>query len=140
MKSFLAPEFCGGGDPLVWQENLHAIKENSAQAELKHGITMRGIPTCIRHLGPERARATAHCAAETAGDGIVKASMGGDEIQGFQGDFSYSFDMVREVGLHLTAYLGEWGGAASVWQAIEDLNVARVGHGVQAIEGSYPGG
>ena len=33
-----------------------------------HGITLRGIVTCIRHFGPEKARQTAHCAAETAGD------------------------------------------------------------------------
>ena len=134
VESFLAPEFCGGGDLSAWQEYLHAMQEAAAQAELKHGIIMRGIPTCIRHFGPERAKATARCAAETAGDWIVGFGMGGDELQGRQGDFSYSFDMAREAGLQLTTHAGEWGGAASVWQAIEDLKVARIGHGVQAIE------
>jgi adenosine deaminase len=42
--------------------------------------------------------------------------------------------MAHEAGLHLTSHAGEWGGAASVWQAIEDLRVVRIGHGVQAIE------
>ena len=60
--------------------------------------------------------------------------MGGDEKQGRHGDFAYSFDMAREAGLHLTSHAGEWGGAASVWQALDDLKVVRIGHGVQAID------
>ena len=47
---------------------------------------------------------------------------------------AYSFDMAREAGLHLTIHAGEWGGAASVWQALDDLKVVRIGHGVQAID------
>ena len=42
--------------------------------------------------------------------------------------------MAREAGLHLTSHAGEWGGAASVWQALDDLKVVRIGHGVQAID------
>ena len=56
VESFLSPEFCGGGDLSAWREYLQAIREAAAQAEAQHGILMRGIPTCIRHLGPERAK------------------------------------------------------------------------------------
>ena len=134
VESFLSPEFCGGGDLSAWREYLQAIREAAAQAEALHGILMRGIPTCICHLGPERAKLTARCAAETADDWIVGFGMGGDEMQGRQDDFAYSFDMAHEAGLHLTSHAGEWGGAASVWQAIDGLRVVRIGHGVQAIE------
>ena len=134
VESFLSPEFCGGGDLSAWRKYLQAIREAAAQAEDQYGIIMRGIPTCIRHFGPERATATARCAAETADDWIVGFGMGGDEKQGRQGDFAYSFDMACEAGLHLTSHAGEWGGAASVWQALDDLKVVRIGHGVQAID------
>ena len=60
--------------------------------------------------------------------------MAGDELQGKQGDYSYSFDMAREAQLKLTTHAGEWGGAESVWQAVRDLNVAHIGHGVQVIK------
>ena len=134
VESFLSPEFCGGGDLSAWREYLQAVREAAAQAEDQYGIIMRGIPTCIRHFGPERATATARCAAETADDWIVGFGMGGDEKQGRQGDFAYGFDMAREAGLHLPSHAGEWGGAASVWQALDDLKVVRIGHGVQAID------
>ena len=95
VESFLSPEFCGGGDLSAWREYLQAIREAAAQAEALHGILMRGIPTCICHLGPERAKLTARCAAETADDWIVGFGMGGDEMQGRQDDFAYSFDMAH---------------------------------------------
>ena len=36
--------------------------------------------------------------------------------------------------MRLTAHAGEWGGPASVRDAIHDLGVERIGHGVRAIE------
>ncbi|NQY59013.1 adenosine deaminase [Cognatishimia sp.] len=134
VESFLSPEFCGGGDLTAWREYLHAVQEAADRAETTHGITLRGVVTCIRHEGPETAKRTAICAAETAGDWIVGFGMGGDEGKGHQGDFAYSFDMAREAGLKLTTHAGEFGGPESVWEAIRDLNVERIGHGVRAIE------
>ena len=133
-ESFLSPDFCGGGDVSAWKEYLHAIQETAEKAETDLGITLRGIVTPVRHFGPERAKKAALCAAETAGDWVVGLGMGGDEAQGHQGDFAYAFDMAREAGLRLTTHAGEFGGPESVWEAIRDLNVERIGHGVRAIE------
>ncbi|MDP2517696.1 adenosine deaminase [Shimia thalassica] len=133
-ESFLSPDFCGGGDVAAWREYLQAIQETALKAEADLGIILRGIVTPVRHFGPEQAKRTALCAAETAGDWIVGLGMGGDEGQGHQGDFAYAFDMAREAGLRLTTHAGEFGGPDSVWEAIRDLNVERIGHGVRAIE------
>ena len=95
---------------------------------------LRGIITCIRHFGPEKARETALCAAETAGDWIVGFGIAGDEKAGKPKDFRWSFDCAREAGLRLTAHAGEWGGPESVRAALDDLGVERIGHGVRAIE------
>ena len=46
------------------------------------GIVTRGIITCIRHFGPDKAKETALCAAETAGDWIVGFGIAGDEKAG----------------------------------------------------------
>lgn len=131
---FLSPDFCGGSDLGAWREYLHAIREAATEAEAGHGIVMRGIVTPIRHFGPEKAKKSALCAAETAGVFIVGLGMGGDETKGHQGDFAYAFDMAREAGLGLTTHAGEFGGPASVREAVHDLRVARLGHGVRAIE------
>lgn len=133
-ECFLSPDFCGGGDLAAWREYLDAITRAAGEAERDTGIVLRGIITCIRHLGPEQAKAAALCAAETMGDFITGFGMGGDESVGRQGDYAYSFDMAREAGLRLTTHAGEWGGPRSVREALDDLRVERIGHGVQAIE------
>nr|WP_246594632.1 adenosine deaminase [Mameliella sediminis] len=131
-ETFLSPDFCGGGDVAAWKEYLHAIREAADAAERDMGITLRGIVTCIRHFGPEQAKRAALCAAETAGDWLVGFGMGGDEKKGKQRDFAYSFDMAREAGLRLTTHAGEWNGPQEVRDAVEDLRVERIGHGVRA--------
>jgi len=133
-ETFLSPDFCGGRDVGAWREYLHAIREAADMAERDMGITLRGIITCIRHFGPDKARQTARCAAETAGDWIVGFGIAGDEKFGKPKDFRYAFDMAREAGLRLTAHAGEWGGPDSVRDALTDLGVERIGHGVRAIE------
>ncbi len=133
-ETFLSPDFCGGRDKGAWREYLHAMREAADQAERTMGITLRGIITCIRHFGPEKARETALCAAETAGDWIVGFGIAGDEKIGAPKDFRWSFDCAREAGLRLTAHAGEWGGPESVRAAVQELEVERIGHGVRAIE------
>jgi adenosine deaminase len=133
-ETFLSPDFCGGRDIGAWKEYLQAIREAADFAEKRDGIVLRGIITPIRHFGPQKARETARCAAETAGDWIVGFGIGGDEKSGHLSDFRWSFDCAREAGLRITAHAGEWGGPESVRSAIEDLNVERIGHGVRAIE------
>lgn len=133
LETFLSPDFCGGRDPVAWQEYLAAMREAAASAE-PLGITLRGIITAVRHSGPDAARETARCAQETAGEFIVGFGMGGDENAGATADFAYAFDMAREAGLRLTSHAGEWGGPASVRETLTHLKVERIGHGVRAIE------
>lgn len=133
-EAFLSPDFCGERDLDAWREYLAAIQEAALEAEREDGLIMRGIVTCIRHFGPEKARETALCAAETVGDFIVGFGMGGDEKAGAQSDFAYAFDMAREAGLRLTTHAGEWGGPESIRDALDSLRVERIGHGVRAIE------
>lgn len=133
-EAFLSPDFCGNRDLAAWREYLAAIQEAAARAEAEFGIVMRGIITCIRHFGPQKARETALCAAETAGRFVTGFGLAGDEKIGAPKDFRWGFDAAREAGLRLTAHAGEWAGPQSVRDVIDDLGVERVGHGVRAIE------
>ena len=132
-EAFLSPDFCGNRDVSAWKEYLAAIEEAAHRAKQKFGIEMRGIVTCIRHFGPDKAKETAFCAAETFGEFVTGFGIAGDEMAGKPVDFTYAFDMAREAGLRLTAHAGEWGGAQSVFEAVRDLNVERIGHGVQSV-------
>lgn len=133
-ETFLAPDFCGGGDLIAWKEYLAAIEQAADEMQNEAGIILKGIPTCVRHFGPEQAKKTAICAAETASGFVTGFGMGGDEAFGKQGDYAYAFDMAKEAGLQLTSHAGEWGGPESVRDAIRDLGATRIGHGVRAIE------
>lgn len=129
---FVSPEFCGGADLTAWRDYLAAMEEAAAEAE-RSGITSRAILTCIRHFGPERARKTAICAAETSGSWVTGFGIGGAESAGELSDFAWAFDCAREAGLGLTAHAGEWRGPESVRDALA-LGVTRIGHGIRAIE------
>ncbi|MEY8096963.1 adenosine deaminase [Falsihalocynthiibacter sp. S25ZX9] len=133
-ETFLAPDFCGGGDVVAWREYLHAMQEAADKAEKDSGIILRGIPTVVRHFGPDAAKKSAKCAVETAGDWVVGFGMGGDEKFGTPSDFAYAFDMAREAGLKITSHAGEWSGPEEIRATIQDLKAVRIGHGVRAIE------
>jgi adenosine deaminase len=133
-ECFLSPDFCGGRDLVAWRDYLAAIADAAAMAERTMGITLRGIVTCIRHFGPDKARETARCAVETMGPFLTGFGMAGAELVGRPGDYAYSFDMAREAGLRLTCHAGEWGGPDMVADTLRDLRPERIGHGVNAIK------
>ena len=129
---FASPDFCGGGEVAAWRDHIAAMEE--AAGALAPEITLRVVATCVRHLGPERARAAALCAAESAGAFVTGFGMGGDENAGRAADFAWAFDCAREAGLGLTSHAGEWAGPDSIRGTLEHLRPTRLGHGVRAIE------
>jgi adenosine deaminase len=133
-EAFISPDFCGDRDVEAWRDYSAAMFEAAGEANRDFGIEMRGVVTCIRHFGSEKAKETALCAAETFGEFITGFGIAGDEMAGEPKDFMYAFDMAREAGLRLTAHAGEWGGAKSVSDALTYLKAERIGHGVQAID------
>jgi adenosine deaminase len=132
-ETFVSPDFCGGRDIIAWREYLHAIEEAAAEGEKTFGVTLRGIVTCIRHFGPEKARQTAVCAVQTAGSFIRGFGIAGDEMSGNLEDFTWSFDCAREAGLGLEVHACEWKGPQEVRDALTHLKADRIGHGVRAI-------
>ncbi|MEO0664125.1 MAG: adenosine deaminase [Pseudomonadota bacterium] len=128
-ETFVSPDFCGGGDVGAWRDYLAAMEEAHVE-----GVTLKGIVTCIRHFGPDKAKPAAICAAETHGDFIRGFGIAGAELMGKPSDFLWAFDCAREAGLHITGHAGEWGDAASVRDAWQTLGLERIGHGVRAAE------
>lgn len=133
-ETFVSPDFCGGRDLAAWRDYLAAIQDAADEAEATMGITLRAIVTPIRHFGPERARETAICAAETAGRFVTGFGIAGDEKVGEPGDYLWAFDCAREAGLGITAHAGEWRGPEHIRATLRALNPSRIGHGVRAIE------
>lgn len=132
-ETFISPDFCGGGDVSAWRDYLAAMAQAAKDCEASHGITLKGIVTCIRHAGPEQAKRAAKCAVETMDDFLTGYGMAGAEMMHRPAEFSYSFDMAREAGLALTCHAGEWGGPDMIIETLDALKVTRIGHGINAV-------
>ncbi len=131
---FIAPDICGGGDPVAWGEYLAAILQGAETARATHGIETRFIPTCIRNLGPEAAVRAAQLTVDRMGPMVTGFGMGGEERHLTAADFASAFEFAREAGLGITSHAGELCGPHSVVETLDHLRPSRIGHGVRAIE------
>jgi aminodeoxyfutalosine deaminase len=60
--------------------------------------------------------------------------IGGDERALPTASFEPVFREARRLGLRTTIHAGEFDGPRSVWEAVEVLEVERIGHGIRAAE------
>ena len=72
-------------------------------------------------------------AAVAASAGVVGLGLDCQERGYPAGRLSRCFDAARSHGLRLTAHAGEDGGAQSIWDALNQCQVERIDHGVQAV-------
>ncbi|MCP4386243.1 MAG: adenosine deaminase [Hyphomicrobiales bacterium] len=130
---FIAPDIAAEYGVAI-DDYVAGLDDGIAEAEAATGIVGRMIVTGIRHLGPEPVRALAGWAAANPHPRITGFGLAGDESQHHAGDFAEAFRIAREAGLGLTAHAGELEGPESVRAALDHFAVARIGHGVRAIE------
>lgn len=115
-------------------ETIKGAAAGFARAEAETGIMLRLALDYGRQYGPDYAWYVLEIAKESRADGIVAWSIGGDEIHYPPEPFAEVFAAAREAGLHLMAHAGEVVGPASVWGAVDVLQVERVGHGIRSIQ------
>lgn len=104
------------------------------QASQDHDIEVKLIITLVRHNSVEQAKKVARLAYDRQDRGIVGLDLAGDEINCPADDFIPIFQEARNRGLGITVHAGEWMGADTVRQAIEDLGAHRIGHGTRTLE------
>ena len=130
--------FCSPERPkalgIPYAEWVGALADAIDRARRDFGIEARIIAICIRHLGPERALALAHQMVAEPHPYVVALGMGGDEGKFSPADFAPAYRLAHNKGYGCTIHAGEVRGPESVWAAIRDLPVTRIGHGVRSIE------
>lgn len=67
-------------------------------------------------------------------DAIAALDLAGDEINWPAALFRDHFKRARDSGWKITVHAGEAAGPESIWQALEDLEADRIGHGIHALE------
>ncbi|MBI1794734.1 MAG: adenosine deaminase [Chloroflexi bacterium] len=120
---------------------LHDVMDwvitSAQEAAQKYGVIVKLIASVNRHESHELAEQVAWLAAEHKSRGIVAMDLAGNEAEFKSEPFYGVFKEARQAGLHVTIHAGEWGPAANVREAIEELGAERIGHGVRILEDDY---
>ena len=128
--SFSAPDHVRMG--LDYGQMLDAINRGVHRAHRDFGIECNLRIDLVRNYGPDVGMEVLDW-IESKHDNIVSIDIGGSEERFPAKPFASVYHRAREMGLHLVAHAGEAAGAESIWEAVRDLSVERVGHGLAAI-------
>jgi adenosine deaminase len=92
------------------------------------------VADLVRDYGPETAANTLSEVIESRDLGVVGIGIGGSEPWFPPALFSRVYAAAREAGFRTSAHAGEAAGPESVWGALRDLRVDRIGHATRAEE------
>ncbi|MCI0399557.1 MAG: adenosine deaminase [Chloroflexi bacterium] len=109
---------------------IEAAQRASQACHIEVGL----IITLVRHEKVELARKVAGIAFDRRDRGIVGIDLAGDEVNYPSHPFRSIFRQARELNMGITVHAGEWTGAETARNAMEELYAARLGHGVRAVE------
>ena len=113
---------------------LDSLEQGIDRARRDFGIEGRIVVVCIRHFGPDKALAVVRTMLADPHHYVVGFGMGGDEAKYTPADFAPAYRLAHDKGYGCTVHAGEVMGPESVWAAIRDLPVTRIGHGVRSAD------
>jgi len=112
---------------------ITGIRRALEDGEQQLGISSELIMCFLRHLSAEAAIETLH-ASLPFWKWIVAVGLDSSEVGHPPEDFKAVFDEARKHGLLTVAHAGEEGPPEYIWQALDDLKVSRIDHGVRCVE------
>lgn len=116
------------------REQISAVSAGIEAARSRCGIEAKIVATAVRHHGPAEAEALAEYLSEAKPAEVTGFGLTGDEHKYAAADFRRAFQIAANSGLGLTAHTGEWRGPRDMMNTVETLGLARVGHGIRAVE------
>lgn len=112
---------------------IEGLSRACADAQRKLGISSALILCFLRHLSEDDAMATLEAALPYR-DRFIGVGLDSSEVGHPPSKFSRVFARCRDMGLHVVAHAGEEGPPAYIWEALDDLQVERIDHGVRSLE------
>lgn len=112
---------------------ISGISAALREAKYKLGITSGLILSFLRHLSEEAAFKTLE-EAKPYQDHFIAVGLDSSEVGHPPCKFERVFAKARSEGLLAVAHAGEEGPPEYIWEALDLLKVARIDHGVRAIE------
>lgn len=117
-------------------EMMDAIDEGAKWVEERKNIKMKMIFDGPRNFGQEVVKEVFQAALKDRTNRVIGVGLGGDEKNFPARWFKNEFDFARANGLKMIAHAGEIDGEKSMLDAIEILNVSRLGHGLNISKNS----
>jgi aminodeoxyfutalosine deaminase len=114
------------------QANFEAIVAAVEPFEHK-GLQLNWIFDAVRQFGPELAIQVIDWASRCNSPRILAFGIGGNELSISTKDFQKVYRHASACGLHRLIHAGEIGGPEKVREAVELLDIERIGHGIAAI-------
>jgi adenosine deaminase len=116
-------------------DGLDAMNQARRRVLDRHGIELRWIADGVRDAanGPQSVDITVDWIIEAGEDsGIVALGLGGNEIGHPARDYRQAFERAHKLGINVVAHAGEAVGPESIWETLDQLLPARIGHGIAA--------
>ena len=121
------------GREVPFETVISGIHRALVDAERQLSISSKLIMCFLRHLSAKEAMETLDDSLPFR-ERIVGVGLDSSEIGHPPRDFKTVFDRAREDGLLTVAHAGEEGPPEYIWQALDDLKVSRIDHGVRCTE------
>ena len=110
------------------------VCDTTAEVAVEYDIEVKLIVSMNRHESLAIADETLHAAIAHRHLGVVGLDLAGIESGHSVYPFRHIFKQAREAGLGITIHAGEWEGPHSVWDAISNIPLDRIGHGIRVLE------
>ena len=121
------------GRGVPFETVITGIQRAMLDAGKQLGISSALIMCFLRHLSAEEAMETLRSSLPFR-EWIVGVGLDSSEVGNPPGEFEVVFDEAREHRLLTVAHAGEEGPPEYIWQALDDLKVSRIDHGVRCVE------
>ena len=121
------------GRGVPFETVITGIRRALVDGEQQLDVSSKLIMCFLRHLSAQEAMETLHRALPYE-EWIVGVGLDSSEVGHPPEDFKAVFDSARERGFLTVAHAGEEGPPEYIWQALEELKVSRIDHGVRCVE------
>jgi aminodeoxyfutalosine deaminase len=115
---------------------FEGMERGRLRGEHEFGMSLYWIFDGVRQFGVRRAELVLEetLTQRKRSDSVIGIGFGGDERQAPPGQFRDLYARARSEGLRTTIHAGETVGPESVWSALRELHVDRIGHGLRAAD------
>lgn len=133
IEMMYSPDHAEQASGIPSREHLKAIQDAIDHAKVNLNVVGRIILTAVRHFGVESVERVARQAHIDTFRCVTGFGLGGDETKWPPKQFTKAYQIAADAGLDCTVHAGEFASAEGMVEAMENLPIKRIGHGVNSI-------